>query len=125
MAAPTLNQVSLEPEEAVPLLKEVLRNIELMLQHGLIHGDLSAYNILHWEGKITLIDFPQVTDVLTNTNATFILQRDIKRICEYFARQGVQSDPDGFMADLWDRCVGIEPSDLLPPELLPSDDDGE
>ena len=59
MAAPTLNQVSLEPEEAVPLLKEVLRNIELMLQHGLIHGDLSAYNILHWAGEITLMIFPR------------------------------------------------------------------
>ena len=40
----------------------VLRNIELMLQNGMIHGDLSAYNILYWEGEITLIDFPQVTD---------------------------------------------------------------
>ena len=66
-----------------------------------------------------------MTDVFTNTNATFILQRDIERVCEYFARQGVQSDPDSIMADLWDCCVGIEPSDLLPPEQVLPDDDGE
>jgi len=45
-AAPTLNSVRLDPDDVGPLFKEVLRNIELMLQHNLIHGDLSAYNLL-------------------------------------------------------------------------------
>ena len=64
-----------------------------MLQNGMIHGDLSAYNILYWEGEITLIDFPQVTDSRGNTHARDILARDVTRVCEYFADQGVDNDP--------------------------------
>ncbi len=101
MAAPTLNQVRLEPDEAERLFNEVLRNIRLMLQHQLIHGDLSAFNILYWEGKITIIDFPQVTDLYSNINAYFILERDVRRTCEYFAQQGVSCDPSAVMGELW------------------------
>ena len=70
-----------------------MRNIEIMLVNGMIHGDLSAYNILYWEGEITLIDFPQVTDSRVNRQAYLILERDIKRVCEYFAAQGVRTIP--------------------------------
>ncbi len=101
MAASPLSEIRLERNEARTLFEEVLRNIELMLQHNMIHGDLSAYNILYWEGAITLIDFPQVTDVSTNRNAYFILSRDVQRVCDYFARQGVQSDARGILARLW------------------------
>ena len=58
LAAPTLNSVSLELEEVKPLFERVLRDIDLLLAHRRIHGDLSAYNILYWEGDITMIDFP-------------------------------------------------------------------
>ena len=51
----------------------------------MIHGDLSAFNILYWEGKVTLIDFPQVTLSESNHNAYRIFQRDVRRVCEYFA----------------------------------------
>ena len=102
-AAPTLNEITLARKEAERLFQAVLGNIELLLQHGLIHGDLSAYNLLYWQGQVTLIDFPQVTAVRTNANAAFILQRDITRVCEYFARQGVACDPIAIMNDLWGR----------------------
>jgi RIO kinase 1 len=111
MAAPTLNGVRLPRSEARALFEEVLRNIELMLQHGLIHGDLSAYNILYWEGRITLIDFPQVTFSRTNTQAYTIFSRDVRRVCEYFARQGVRCAPDAIVADLWGRYAALDPHD--------------
>ncbi len=111
IAAPVLNDVGLEHEEVEPLFREVLRNVTLMLQHGLIHGDLSAYNILYWEGQITLIDFPQVTNCRTNGNAYSILQRDIRRVCEYFARQGLKADAEALADDLWNRYVAITPDD--------------
>src|SRR5262249_32127631 len=91
-AAPTLHEVRLGRREAPRLFAEVFRNVELLLQHGLVHGDLSAYNVLFWAGQVTLIDFPQVIDVRTNRNARFIFDRDVRRVCEYFARQGVRSD---------------------------------
>lgn len=101
--APTLNGVGLAPDEVAPLFDEVLRNVDLMLQHGLVHGDLSAYNILYWEGSITLIDFPQVVDIIGNLSAYAILRRDLTRVCQYFARQGLARDPVALAADLWQR----------------------
>ena len=47
--------------------------------------------------------FPQVTDAHANRSAYFILQRDIQRICECFARQGVPSEADAILDDLWRR----------------------
>jgi RIO kinase 1 len=105
MAAPALNEVALEPDEAEVLFAEVLRNIELMLQNGIIHGDLSPYNILYWEGSITLIDFPQVTSLQSNTQAYSILERDITRVCDYFAEQGVTCDADELLNNLRQRYV--------------------
>ena len=101
VAAPTLNQVSLQRDEAASLFEEVLRNIKLMLEQELIHGDLSAYNILYWEGRITVIDFPQMINLYANEKAYYILRRDIERTCEYFARQGVACDPAELMEELW------------------------
>ena len=69
-SAPALNSVNLELDEAKPLYERVVHNIDLMLTHGRIHGDLSAYNILYWNGDITLIDFPQV--VLPESNPCFV-----------------------------------------------------
>jgi RIO kinase 1 len=107
--APVLQGVGLSPREAEPLLTEALRNIELMLAHGMIHGDLSAYNILYWEGKITLIDFPQVTMSESNHNAWRIFGRDVRRVCEYFAAQGVERDADTIARRLWARYVRTAP----------------
>jgi RIO kinase 1 len=112
MAAPALNEVALEQDEAKVLFAEVLRNIEIMLQNGLVHGDLSAYNILYWEGSITLIDFPQVTSIQSNTQAYSILARDITRVCDYFLEQGVMCDAGELLNDLWRRYV--EPQDEIP-----------
>ena len=119
LAAPTLNTVQLEREEAEGLFHEVLRNVDLMLQLDLVHGDLSAYNILYWEPaeglpELTLIDFPQVVNLHTNPRSRSILQRDIQRTCEYFARQGVDSDPAEIARGLWRRYVEEpDPEDLM------------
>ena len=107
MAGPTLSTVELDRNEAKDLFAETMRNVELMLVHGMIHGDLSAYNILYWEGKITLIDFPQVTNSHGNSQSHFILKRDVERVCSYFASQGVRAaeHPDDIMRQLWKRHV--------------------
>ncbi len=108
LAAPTLSEIKPDRDEAQPLFVTVMRNIEIMLANGVIHGDLSAYNILYWDGDITLIDFPQVTDSHSNTQAYKILDRDISRVCDYFAAQGVQTDPAAIMYRLWKRYVELD-----------------
>ena len=111
MAAPTLNGVRLELDAAKRLFQKTLDNIDLMLQHDLIHGDLSAYNILYWDDDITLIDFPQAINSLGNSDAYFILQRDITRICQYFNQQGVDCDPQAITDDFWLGYIELDPED--------------
>jgi RIO kinase 1 len=72
-----------------------------MLSHHRIHGDLSAYNILYWEGDITLIDFPQVVPPEANPLAWTIFLRDVTRICQYFNSQGVRVNPRKLASELW------------------------
>lgn len=109
MAAPILHSVRLEPDERQPLFAEVIRNIELMLKHELIHGDLSAFNILYWEGGVKLIDFPQVTMAVSNRNAYNIFRRDVTRVCEYFRGQGVRCNAKELTDKLWWEYIGVEP----------------
>jgi RIO kinase 1 len=101
MAAPSLSEIELELGEARRLFERVIWNIDLMLSHERIHGDLSAYNILYWEGEITLIDFPQAVSPRENRHALSILQRDVQRVCEYFAAQGVRSNPRKLAQEMW------------------------
>lgn len=100
-SAPTLNEVDLDRAEAKLLFERVLRNLDLMLAHERIHGDLSAYNILYWDGDITLIDFPQVVSPRVNRHAFRIFERDVKRVCDYFTQQGIKTNPKGLAHELW------------------------
>ena len=84
-----------------------MRNIDLMLSKGMIHGDLSAFNILYWKGKVTLIDFPQVTLAMKNRNGNRIFQRDVQRVCEYFATQGLDRNPRQIADRLWQKHINI------------------
>jgi RIO kinase 1 len=103
VSAPTLNLVDLEPDEAPPLFARLMRNVELMLAQQVVHGDLSAYNVLYCEGQVKIIDFPQVVDPAQNRDAYTLFRRDVERLCQYFARYGVASNPGRLARELWDR----------------------
>src|SRR5512138_1326670 len=118
-AAPTLNSVTLDPDEVLPLYERVVHNIDLLLTNQRIHGDLSAYNILYWDGDTTLIDFPQVVPPEGNPAAWMIFQRDVTRVCQYFATQGLKRNPRKLAADLWTSqghriTKELDPRDLDP-----------
>jgi RIO kinase 1 len=100
-AAPILNGIRLERAEARRLFDRVVQNLDLLLANQRIHGDLSAYNILYWDGDITLIDFPQVVHTELNPSAWVIFLRDVTRMCQYFASQGVRTNPIALASDLW------------------------
>jgi len=89
--------------EGKSLFDRVMRNVELFLGCHRIHADLSAYNVLYWRGKITIIDFPQTVDAIMNPHAFFLLSRDVERVCQYFNRYGLKTDPARRTADLWSR----------------------
>ena len=103
--APTLIEVSIKPALARKLYLEILTAIERMLEEFIIHGDLSAYNILLWNDEAIIIDLPQVVDPMSNPNARKIFERDVQRVCEYFAGYGIETDEQGIAQKLWLRCV--------------------
>jgi RIO kinase 1 len=101
--APTLNSVTLDPAQAQPMFDRLLWHVELMLRNNRVHGDLSAYNVLYWDGRAVVIDFPQAVVAIKNPHAQRLLQRDIERLGQYFARYGVSVDARALARDMWTR----------------------
>jgi RIO kinase 1 len=99
--APALQHVELSPDEVYPTFELLMDNIQLWLQHDIIHGDLSAYNILYWQGKVTVIDFPQAVDPRFNSHAFDLLLRDIDNVCAYISRYGLKRDATQIARRLW------------------------
>jgi RIO kinase 1 len=114
MAAPQLRSLRPDRDEAQDLFDQLIRAIEAMLFRDVIHGDLSAYNVLVWNGRATVIDLPQAVDPRKNRHAEALLERDVGRICEHFERYGVRSSPESIASDLW---TGWTFADLVPEEL--------
>jgi RIO kinase 1 len=107
-AAPTLNRVTLDATEAARLFESLLRNVELWLACNVVHADLSPYNLLYWQGRLVVIDFPQAVDPRFNRQALPLLTRDVENVGRCFARQGAANDPAAIVADLWRRFVYSE-----------------
>jgi RIO kinase 1 len=104
--APPLHHVRLRPAEARRLFERLMGNVETMLACGRVHADLSAYNVLYWNGEVKIIDFPQAVDVQRNPEAPDLLGRDIERLCRYFARYGATPQPAVLAEELWARHAG-------------------
>jgi RIO kinase 1 len=103
--APRLSDVRLDPAEARPLFDTLIHNIGLFLSRHRIHGDLSAYNILYWDGQVTVIDFAQMVDPRYGSEAYALLERDVTRVCDYFRPYQITDDPAAITADLWTRYL--------------------
>lgn len=104
-AAPILHDVRLDRSEAQPMFDRIIENVTTFLAYDLVHGDLSAFNILYWEGDFTIIDFPQAVSPTENGNAFQFLVRDVERVCQYFEKFGVQTRYFDIAEDLWHRYL--------------------
>lgn len=121
--APTLHEVSLTPVEAKEIGQRVLFNIERMLEHQRIHGDLSPYNILIWENKITMIDFPQALHPNQNPQAYALFLRDMVKMDQYFQPFGFSLESERVAPLLWNKYRYMQSEDFL--YDLPDQLDGE
>lgn len=92
-AAPTLHAVSPGRAEARRLMEALLGDVMLALSLGRVHADLSAHNILYWQDRAWIIDWPQAVDAHNHPEARPLLLRDLERFFDYLARQGVCDDP--------------------------------
>lgn len=102
-AAPMLVRTRLGADEPAAFLRRIIENVTLWLRNDLVHGDLSPYNILYWENRIVVIDFPQTVDAKLNPNARSLLNRDLENICGYFERYGIRADGRRIANELWNR----------------------
>ncbi len=101
--APPLNRVQLRRDEARNLFERLLHNVELMLAHDRVHADLSAFNVLYWQGNVKIIDLPQAVNPLKNPHALALLTRDLTRLCAHFARYGIAADARQIARGLWKK----------------------
>ena len=83
-AAPRLNDVPLTPELALQYHAALLRQVVLMLCAGVIHGDLSEYNILVDEHGPVIIDLPQAINAADSSVAESMLERDVSNLANFF-----------------------------------------
>jgi RIO kinase 1 len=97
-AAPRLADVDLDLVTARRVWRDLQREIGRMLDAELVHGDLSAFNVLWWRESAVIIDFSQAVDVVVHPAARDLLRRDVDRTAEYFRRQGVRIDLDAALA---------------------------
>jgi RIO kinase 1 len=85
-AAPRLNDVEFEPEIAVKYHQALIGEVVRMLCAGIIHGDLSEFNILIAADGPVIIDLPQAVDAAGNNHAEAMLERDVANLRNYFGQ---------------------------------------
>jgi RIO kinase 1 len=100
-AAPMLSRATLPRETADQLLRGIIDNVAIWLRNNLVHGDLSAYNLLCWDGRVVAIDFPQAVDARFNPNARALLVRDLENVCTHFTKYGIRADANRIATALW------------------------
>ena len=83
-AAPRLNDVEFTPEQAREHFHALIKQVVLMLCAGVIHGDLSEFNILISHAGPVIIDLPQAVDASGNNHAKAMLERDVETLADYF-----------------------------------------
>lgn len=91
--APRLSDAKLEPEDARSAWEQSTQILLALARMGLVHGDFSTYNLLWHEGRVVLIDVPQVLDVRRAAKeARQLLERDVESLLTSFRRHRVDTD---------------------------------
>jgi RIO kinase 1 len=88
-AAPRLAEIRPAAAELARLWDQLVQAVVTLARDGLAHGDLSAYNLLVHDGRLVMIDLPQVVDVIANPRGAWFLTRDAENIGRWFAGRGL------------------------------------
>jgi RIO kinase 1 len=101
--APKLAEVRLAPTDAADAFAQIVRDVEILLDCGFVHGDLSAFNVLYLHGRTRLIDLPQAMAIDDAPDPWSLLLRDLTNVCDHFRRRGHDVDALDLALRLWQR----------------------
>ena len=106
-AAPRLAETRPDDELLASLWEQFTAALYALARHGLAHGDLSPYNLLVHQGRLVIIDLPQVVDVIAHPTGRDYLARDARNVAHWFAARGLPgADPDA-LAELVIEEAGL------------------
>lgn len=91
-AAPRLADVRLDRDEALVVFDRLIEQLRILVGEGIVHGDLSAYNVLMQHGRPWVIDVPQALDLYMHPRGMELFERDVTNLCSYFTRLGLPAD---------------------------------
>ena len=99
--APRLSEISMSSQQALAGHGLLMREVVRMLCAGLVHGDLSEFNVLQDASGPVIIDLPQAVDASANNHAEFMLERDVQKITEYYAQFAPELLETRFGKEIW------------------------
>ena len=100
VAAPRLVQTRPDTDQLTDLFEQFRSTMHDLVTLGWTHGDLSPYNVLVHQESLIFIDWPQIVDVVGNPQGFTFLERDCRRMVDWFVRRGLRADHDELFADL-------------------------
>ncbi|MFT5721104.1 MAG: RIO kinase 1 [Motiliproteus sp.] len=109
--APRLNDISMSAEQAVEDHAAVIGDVVRMLCAGLVHGDLSEFNVLVDAYGPVIIDLPQAVDAAGNNHAQWMLERDVNKMTAYYGQYAPELLGTQYAKEIWDL---YESGDLHP-----------
>ena len=99
-AAPRLVHAGLDRPRLERAASQLVENLRRMVAAGVVHADLSVYNLLWWDEVLWIIDLPQAVDSVANSHAFDFLHRDLANVAEWFRARGLDFDPDALLSEL-------------------------
>jgi RIO kinase 1 len=93
-AAPRLAQLRPDPDVLADLWRQMVDALSVLARAQVAHGDLSPYNTLVHDGRLVLIDLPQIVDVVANPAGAEFIARDVRNVAAWFTARGQELDAD-------------------------------
>jgi RIO kinase 1 len=100
-AAPRLAQVRADRDGLADLWRQMVDALSVLARAQLAHGDLSPYNTMVHDGRLVIIDLPQIVDVIANPQGRDFIARDVRNVANWFTARGLRPDVDELIERLY------------------------